>query len=92
MEGYIFSRSTEVKKTFLYTALLSVKEKPRVLKELNLMGINEMTLFPSIDGICRALKTQFFSAETVGPTFSEMMELISKTKPETTNIPEKGQA
>ena len=48
-----------------------------------------MTLFPSIDGICRALKTQFFSTETVGPTFKEMMELIEKTKPETTNMPEK---
>ena len=38
MEEYMFSRSTEVKKTFLYTVLLSVKEKPAVLKELNLWG------------------------------------------------------
>lgn len=89
MEEYMLARSAEINKTFLYTVLLSVKEKPAVLKELNLMGINEMTLFPSIDGICRALKTQFFSTETVGPTFKEMMELIEKTKPETTNMPEK---
>jgi len=89
MEGYITSRSEEWKKTFLYTAQLSVKEKPNVLRELNLMGINEMTLFPSIEGICRALTTQFFSAETVGPTFKEVMELISKTKLETSNIPKK---
>jgi hypothetical protein len=89
MEDYILSRSSEIKKTFLYTALLSVKEKPNVLKELNLMGINEMTMFPSIEGICRSLKTQFFSAETVGPTFKEIMELVSKTKPETSNIPKK---
>lgn len=89
MEEYIVSREAESKKSFLYTALLSVKEKPSVLRELNLMGINEMTMFPSIEGICRALKTQFFSAETVGPTFKETMELISKMKPETSNIPKK---
>jgi hypothetical protein len=40
-----------------------------------------MTLFPSIGGICRALKTRFFSAETVGPTHSELMELTNKTNP-----------
>lgn len=60
MEQYIMAREIEVKKQFLYTALLSVKEKSIVMKELNLMGINEMTMFPSIDGICRALKTQYF--------------------------------
>jgi len=73
METYIVSRSGTISKTFLYTALLSVKEKPVILRELNLMGINEMTLFPSVDGICRSLKTQFFSADTVGPTFKEML-------------------
>jgi len=87
MEAYIYSRSVEVNKTFLYTTLLSVKEKPNVLRELNLMGINEMTLFPSIDGICRAIKSQFFAADTVGPTLKEMLELIDKTKPETSLTP-----
>lgn len=88
MEAYILSRSTEVGKTFLYTALLSVKDKPNVLRELNLMGINEMTLFPSIDGICRAMKSQFFSADTVGPTLTELLGVIDKTKPETSLAPE----
>jgi hypothetical protein len=87
MEAYIFSRSVEVNKTFLYTALLSAKEKPNVLRELHLMGINEMTLFPSIDGICRAIKSQFFSADTVGPTLKELLEVIDKTKSETSNTP-----
>jgi hypothetical protein len=88
MEAYILERSNEGKKNFLYTALLSVKEKPHVLRELNLMGINEMTLFPSIDGVCRALKSQFFSADTVGPTFKELLEVVNKTKPETGNAPQ----
>lgn len=81
MDQYINQRSTETKKQFLYEIRLSVKEKPYILRELNLMGINEMTMFPSIDGICRALKTQVFSAETVGPTLNEMLELITKTQP-----------
>lgn len=87
MEVYIISRSAEAHKTFLYTALLSVKEKPNVLRELNLMGINEMTLFPSIDGICRTMKSQFFSADTVGPTLNDLLEVIDKTKPETSMAP-----
>jgi len=89
MEAYIIERSVESKKTFLYTARLSVKEKPHILRELNLMGINEMTLFPSIDGICRALKSQFFSADTVGTTLKELLEVINKTKPETSITPQK---
>jgi hypothetical protein len=87
MEAYITDRSFEKKKTFLYTALLSVKEKPHILRELNLMGINDMTLFPSIDGICRTLKSQFFSAENIGPTVKELLEVINKTKPETSVTP-----
>lgn len=89
MGEYILSRSTESNKTFLYTALLSVKEKPNVLKELNLMGINEMTLFPGISGVCRSVKSQFFSSETIGPTLKELFEVINRTKPETSKVPEK---
>jgi hypothetical protein len=88
MEEYIQSCSAKVEKTFLYTALISVKEKPSIMRELNLMGINEMALFPSIDGICRAMKSLYFSADTVGPSIKEMMEFINKTKPETASPPE----
>src|SRR3972149_2856272 len=73
MEDYIFRRSTEVSKQFLYTALLSVKEKPHVMRELNLMGISEMSLFPSVEGICRAMKARFFCQNTVGLTPSEWL-------------------
>jgi len=89
MEQYINSRATEVGKTFLYTALLSVKDKPKVLRELNLMGINEMTMFPSIEGICRSLKAQFFSSDAVGPTFQELLEVVNRTKPATSSAPNK---
>ncbi len=81
VEAHIRSASDKAKKEFLYTALLSVKEKPHILRELNLMGINEMTLFPSVGGICRSLKSQFFSADTVGPTLMESLALMMKTNP-----------
>jgi hypothetical protein len=87
MEAYLMSRSADVNKTFLYTAFISVKEKPHIMRELTLMGINEMTLFPSVGGICRALRSQFFSSDTVGPTFRELMEVINNTKPETSITP-----
>jgi len=89
MEAHIHSCEVTSNKKFLYSPSLSVKEKPAVLRELNLMGINEMTLFPGISGICQALKTQFFSAETIGLTISEIFETLGKTKPETSNISKK---
>ncbi|WP_319405806.1 FRG domain-containing protein [uncultured Desulfosarcina sp.] len=85
MEQYILERAIQNQTNFLYTALLSVKEKPLVLKELNWMGINEMTLFPSIGGICRGLKTMHFSPDTIGPTLSEQLNLLAKT-----NLPNEG--
>jgi hypothetical protein len=80
MEIYILSRGTEKKKDFIYIAKISVKEKPHIMRELNLMGINEMTLFPSVSGICRSLKAHFFSADIVGPTLNEMLENMNKPK------------
>ncbi|MBF0520630.1 MAG: FRG domain-containing protein [Nitrospirae bacterium] len=65
MESHISLLATSSKKDFLYTVLLPVSEKPVVMRELHLMGIDEMTLFPSIDGICRAQKNLFFSQPIV---------------------------
>lgn len=79
MEQHIIANSA--KKTFLYTVELSVKEKPHVMRELNLMGINEMTLFPGLGGVCRSLKNQFFSPDTVGLTPKEWKELLTKPAP-----------
>lgn len=85
IEGHINYCSASIGKQFLYTMLLSVKDKPLVLRELNLMGINQMTLFPNIDGICEALKGQFFSANTVGPTLNEIMQRDFWSTPEFTD-------
>ncbi|MFA6186825.1 MAG: FRG domain-containing protein [Phycisphaerae bacterium] len=89
METHIHSCETNSNKKFLYAALLSVKEKPIVLKELNLMGINEMSLFPGVDGICRALKTLFFSTRTVGLTLRELLEIYQQNQPANNSISKK---
>jgi len=58
---YIEKREKEVNKTFLHHVLLPIEDVPNIKKELDLMGINEMTLFPDIDGICRHFKNKFFN-------------------------------
>ena len=76
MEAYIGRCETTSSKTFLYQILIDVHEKTTIMRELNLMGINEMTLFPTIDGICRALTHQFFSPDSVGLTRSQVQFLM----------------
>lgn len=81
MEEHIILNSTENNK-FLHSFSISVKEKPNVMRELNLMGINDMTMFPGIEGICRALKSKFFSPDTVGITPQEWHALIKGPDPQ----------
>ena len=58
---YIEKREREVNQIFLHHVLLPMENVPYIKKELDLMGINEMTLFPDIDGICRYFKSKFFN-------------------------------
>ena len=82
MAKHIISSGKIKNKTFLYEYTLSVKERPQVMRELNLMGINEMSLFPSIDGICKTMRETFFSKDVVGLTSSELLQqLINLTTP-----------
>lgn len=78
--AYILKRSNEVKKDFLYSFTLSVKERTAVMRELNLMGINEMALFPGLDGICKTMKEWYFSEDQVGLTPSEYKALLESLK------------
>lgn len=72
--------------TYLWKYIMSVKEKPLAMRELRLMGINAMTLFPSIEGVCRYLKDMYFSPSTVGQTpgerMQEMFRLMAERKTE----------
>ncbi len=67
MSEYLTSRGKETNKTFLYFATLPVSERKLVMNELNLMGINSMTMFPDFDGICSAMKESFFNDLEVKP-------------------------
>jgi len=47
--------------TYLIKFLLDSKEMKAVIRELNLMGINEMTMFPTVDGVCKYFSESMFS-------------------------------
>ena len=42
---------------------IPLSEKRSVLAELRLMGITPGSLFPDLDGVCRALREQHFDSE-----------------------------
>lgn len=64
---YINQRGVETSKTFLYSAILPVQERRLVMNELNLMGINSMTMFPDFDGVCASMRESFFNNLEVRP-------------------------
>jgi hypothetical protein len=60
LEQYIADQETKRGAQFLTAIDVSVSERPKVLKELALMGINAGSLFPGLDGACNQLKERFF--------------------------------
>ena len=66
MEQHLLDNGNTARKSFLYIATLPVSERNKVMRDLDLMSINEMTLFPGLDGVCRSLKEQYFMRPTVG--------------------------
>lgn len=44
---------------------MPITEKPAALRDLTLMGITHTSLFPGVDGLCRALKQRYFQKETL---------------------------
>lgn len=81
MEAHIKNAETASKQKFLYELTIPVREKLVVMRDLDLMGINEMTLFPGLDGICKTMKNQFFSPNEMGPTPSEInQDLLARIR------------
>lgn len=82
IEAHLLRNSKKKQKTYLYTVTLPVSERVKVMRDLNLMGINEMTLFPGMDGVCRTLKEQFFCPDTVGlsPSGRTLLKELMDTK------------
>jgi len=67
MGKYLLDRGIVANGNFLYKVLLPVNERKLVMHELNLMGINSMTLFPDFDGVCASMKEVFFNNLDVQP-------------------------
>jgi len=67
LTDYLVSCGQTTGNIFLYTAELDVSERKLVMNELNLMGINSMTMFPDFDGICSSMKEMFFNNLEVKP-------------------------
>lgn len=64
---YLISKGSATGKIFLYQANLPVSERKLIMNELNLMGINSMTMFPDFDGICSSMKEFYFNNFEVKP-------------------------
>ena len=60
LEGYIQQQEKFSKKSFLKAIDLPTQERSKVIRELDMMGINAGSLFPGLDGACNQLKERFF--------------------------------
>lgn len=60
LQTFILSKVNTVGCDVLWKFDMPATERSHVMKELNLMGINDMTMFPDFDGLCRHLKEVHF--------------------------------
>jgi hypothetical protein len=58
IEGHI--KFNEKKNQYLFKETLPISERAFILNDLDLMGINAFSLTPTIEGLCRKCKEQFF--------------------------------
>lgn len=84
-------------KTYLVKHTISVHEKPIVMRDLGFMGISAMTLFPSVEGVCRHLANALFPAPQIGLTptqrtaaFLEKLGKMRQELPSAQSAPPKG--
>ncbi|RYF44301.1 MAG: FRG domain-containing protein [Cytophagaceae bacterium] len=61
IEAFIRKREQADGRTYLEVCDLAPIEAPRIMRELELMGITYGSLFPGLDGICRDLKDRLFA-------------------------------
>ena len=60
IEGHIRNYERRFNETYLEAFDLPACERNKVMKELTLMGVTEGSLFPGLDGACKALREQNF--------------------------------
>jgi hypothetical protein len=61
IEGHISICGNRKKHEYLYIIKIACKEKPNVMKELRLMGITAMSLFPDVYGVCKCGREEIFA-------------------------------
>ncbi|MDP2636747.1 MULTISPECIES: FRG domain-containing protein [unclassified Pseudoalteromonas] len=61
LESFILTNARAANRELLWKFDMPANERGRVMKELNLMGINDMTMFPDFDGLCSYLKEVHFN-------------------------------
>lgn len=67
LENYLMNQTQNHPTPYLYKVILPINERKLIMNELNLMGINSMTMFPGLDGICSSMKEQYFNNIEVVP-------------------------
>lgn len=73
VEALIERRERETGKVFLEKFNISVAEKASVLAELELMGVNALSLFGGTEGVCRYFKESVFQANKLGESPPERL-------------------
>jgi hypothetical protein len=63
IEGFIRAREIQDQQEYLTVCELPANEAPRILRELELMGITYGSLFLGLDGIARDIKNRFFAQQ-----------------------------
>jgi len=61
VETYIHTKESPDRR-YLQVIDLPLSERPRVMRELSVMGITAGSLFPGLDGACEELKERFFES------------------------------
>ncbi len=62
LEAYIKQQESRFNKRYLTAIDLPTLERTKILRELNVMGINAGSLFPGLDGACNQIKERYFDA------------------------------
>ncbi len=60
IQKFIMSKVSSTGKDMLWRFDMPASERNLVMQELNLMGINDMTMFPDFDGLCKHMKEKHF--------------------------------
>jgi hypothetical protein len=64
IESFVREKEQEDDVSYLTVCDLPATDRPRIMRELELMGITYGSLFPGIDGICRDMKDRMFKEPT----------------------------